>query len=55
MQVRPAIHALEAAGGTRASAANGVDRFYLPLAVMLTLLAGEPLIGTRRKKSTGAK
>jgi Ca-activated chloride channel family protein len=55
MKVRPAIHALEAAGGTRASAANGVDRFYLPLAVMLTLLAGEPLVGTRRKKSTVAK
>lgn len=54
MKVRPAIHALEVAGASRRSRPNGVDRFYLPLAVMLGLLAAEPLIGSRRKNVTTA-
>lgn len=50
LKVGPAIHALEVARA-RHSGTNGVDRFYYPLAVMLALLAAEPLIGTRRKNS----
>jgi Ca-activated chloride channel homolog len=55
MKVRPAVHALEAAGISRRSKPNGVDRFHLPLAVMLVLLAAEPLIGTRRKHFAESK
>ena len=50
MRVRSAIHALDAASSLRASEKRGVDRFYLPLAALLLLLAAEPLLGTRRKK-----
>ena len=49
MEVRPAIHALEAAGAPGQGGAGGEEHFYLPLAAMLALLAAEPLIGTRRK------
>lgn len=55
MKMRPAIHALDAAASARRSAANGVERFYVPLATALALLAVEPLISMRRKKVTGGK
>ena len=54
MQVRSAMHTLDTAGGLKASAKRGVDRFYVPLAVLVLLLALEPLIGTRRKKLSTA-
>jgi Ca-activated chloride channel family protein len=50
MKVRSGIHALDVADGVRQSYKNGVDRFYWPLAIVLVLLAAEPLIGTRRKR-----
>lgn len=50
MRVRPAMHALDVASGSRASAQNGVDRFYWFVAAMLALLVTESLTGTRRKK-----
>jgi len=31
----------------------GIDRYYWPVAVLLALLATEPLIGTRRIKWKG--
>lgn len=49
MQVRSAIHALDAAESAQAASRRGVDRFYFPLAVLVLVLALEPLIGTRRK------
>ena len=49
MKVRSAIHALDTASGLRQSAKNGVDRFHWFVAMMLALLVGESLIGTRRK------
>ena len=52
-KVRSAIHLLDSAGGPRSSARSGVDHFYLPLAVALTLIIAESLTGTRRKKMTG--
>ena len=48
-KVRPAIHLLDSAGGTRRSAQNGVDHFQLPLAVALVLIIAESLTGTRRR------
>ena len=54
-KVRSAIHLLDSAGGTRQSAQNGVDHFYLPLAVALALVIAESLTGTRRKHFTEAK
>jgi Ca-activated chloride channel family protein len=54
-KVRSAIHLLDSAGGTRQSAQNGVDHFYLPLAVALALIIAESLTGTRRKHFPEAK
>ena len=48
-KVGPAIQTLNAAGGLRHARANGVERFYFPIALALALLVGESLIGTRRK------
>jgi Ca-activated chloride channel family protein len=55
MKVRPAVQALDAAAASRQHVQQGVDRFYLPIAVVLVLIAGEPLIGTRRKHFAGSK
>jgi Ca-activated chloride channel family protein len=55
VQVKSAMHALETASAARQSGRHGVDRFYVPLAVVLVLVALEPLIGTRRRKVTGGK
>jgi len=49
MQVRSAMHDLETTGGTTAATKHGVDRYYIPLALMLALVVIEPLISTRRK------
>jgi len=49
LKVGSAIRSLDIANGLRQALKNGVDRFYLPLAVVLVLLIGESLIGTRRK------
>jgi Ca-activated chloride channel family protein len=50
MQVKSAMHSLDTASGTRSSGKRGVDRFYVPLAVVVLLVAVEPLIGTRKRK-----
>ncbi len=50
LQVKSAMHALDAASSARQSAKRGMDRFYVPLAVFVLLLAAEPLIGTRKRK-----
>jgi Ca-activated chloride channel family protein len=50
MKIRPAMHALDIVSGSGQSAQNGVDRFYLPLALALALLVAESLLGTRRKQ-----
>jgi hypothetical protein len=52
-QVKSAMHLLDTAGAARQPGQRGVDRFYVPLAVLLLLVAVEPLIGTRRKKAKG--
>lgn len=49
VQVKAAMHTLETASAARQSGRRGVDRFYVPLAVLLALLTVEPLVGTRRK------
>jgi Ca-activated chloride channel family protein len=48
-KVRLAIHALETASDLRQSAKNGVDRYHWLIAVVLTLMVAESLLGTRRK------
>jgi Ca-activated chloride channel family protein len=50
MRVKAAMHTLDVVANMQESKKQGVDRFYLPLAICLTLLAAEPVIGTRRKK-----
>ena len=50
MQVRSAMHQLDTNGSTSAATKRGVDRFYIPLAIMVLLLVVEPLISTRRSK-----
>ena len=52
-KIGPAIQVLNATGAQRANAA-GVERFYLPLVVALTLVVAESLVGTRRKKFSSA-
>jgi Ca-activated chloride channel family protein len=52
-QVKSAMHTLDTASTERPGGKRGVERFYVPLAVMLMLVAVEPLIGTRRKKAAG--
>lgn len=49
-QVKAAMHTLDLTKSARESGKRGVDRFYVPLAASVFLLALEPLIGTRRKK-----
>ncbi len=49
MQVKSAMHTLDLTTAARQSGKRGVDRFYVPLALVVLLLAAEPLIGTRRK------
>jgi len=50
-KVRSAIHALDSASGLRQSIKNGVDRFHWFIAVMLSLLVAESLLGTRRQNN----
>jgi Ca-activated chloride channel family protein len=52
--IRPAIQALESRDDRRQMARQGVERFYLPLALMLALLVIESLTGTRRKENPAA-
>ena len=54
MRVKSAMHTLDTAGGLKASAKRGVERFYFPLAILVLLVALEPLIGTRRKNFLAA-
>jgi Ca-activated chloride channel family protein len=49
MQVKSAMHTLELATAAQQSGKRGVDRFYVPLELVVLLLAAEPLVGTRRK------
>jgi len=49
-KVQLALESLNASGGTGPARKLGVDRFHLPLAVVLGLLVGESLIGTRRRR-----
>ena len=51
-KVRSAIHAFDTASGLRSSQKNGVDRYHWLIAVLLVLLVGESLLGTRRKNIT---
>lgn len=48
-RVRVAMDTLDYAVGPRGAKRSGVERFHLPVAIALVLLAGEPLIGTRRR------
>jgi Ca-activated chloride channel homolog len=48
-KVQLALESLNAAGGSGPARKLGVDRFHLPVAIVLVLLAGESLIGTRRR------
>ncbi len=49
-KVRAAVETLNRAEGRQRARRRGIDRFYWPVTVALTLLAAEPLIGTRRGK-----
>jgi Ca-activated chloride channel family protein len=49
MRVKTAMHTVDVVANLQETRKQGIDRFYLPLAVGLGLLAIEPLIGTRRK------
>jgi Ca-activated chloride channel homolog len=49
VRVKSAMHSLDVERSLRETKKLGVERFYLPLAVCLALLAAEPLIGTRKK------
>jgi Ca-activated chloride channel homolog len=51
-KVQLALESLNAAGGVGPARKLGVDRFHLPVAVVLALLVGESLIGTRRRLAT---
>jgi Ca-activated chloride channel family protein len=51
MKVRSAMHALDIASGLRQATKNGMDHFYWPLALALTVLVTESLISTRRKQN----
>jgi len=46
-KIRPAIHALDIAGGLSPSGKNGVDRFHWFIGLLLVLLVVESLLGTR--------
>ena len=48
-KVRLALEALDTGSGSAPARKFGVDRFHWPVAAVLTLLAGESLIGTRRR------
>jgi Ca-activated chloride channel family protein len=50
-KVRVAVANLNAAAEAARARKLGVDRFHLPLAAALILLAIEPLLGTRRKEA----
>ncbi len=50
-QVKAAMHTLDAASAARQTGRRGVERFYVPLAVAVLLVAVEPLVGTRRKRT----
>lgn len=52
MKVRFAVHTLDATGGSRGSAENGVDHFHLPIALVLTLIVAESLISTRKRQAS---
>jgi Ca-activated chloride channel homolog len=52
-KVRAAVETLDRAEGRQRARSRGIERFYWPVAVALTLLAAEPLIGTRRKNWKG--
>jgi len=53
MKVRTAVETLDRAPELQRSRNYGIDRYYWPVAVLLALLATEPLIGTRRIKWKG--
>lgn len=50
IKVRSAVETLDRAAELKNARSRGIDRYYWPLAVMLALLVGESLIGTRRGK-----
>jgi Ca-activated chloride channel homolog len=51
-KVQLALDTLSATGGSSPARKLGVDRFQLPVALVLALLIGESLIGTRRRLAT---
>lgn len=53
-RVRSAVESLDRSEELKRVQTRGIDRFYLPLALMLALLAGESLIGTRHGIRGGA-
>ncbi len=50
-RVRQGIESANAAGSSVSSRKRGVDRFHVPLAVVLFLLVAESLVGTRRRNT----
>ena len=53
MNVRTAVETLDRAPELQRLGNYGIDRYYWPVALLLALLAAEPLIGTRRNKWKG--
>ena len=49
-KVRAAVETLDRSAELKRARSRGIDRFYWPVAVLLVLLVGESLIGTRRRK-----
>jgi Ca-activated chloride channel family protein len=54
MKASSAIHALDIANASRQPANHGVDHYHVPIAILLSLLVAESLIGTRRKNLQAA-
>jgi Ca-activated chloride channel homolog len=49
-KVRSAVETLDRSAESKNARSRGIDRFYWPVAAVLALLVGEPLIGTRRRQ-----
>ncbi len=53
VRVRSAVETLDRSAELKRGRSRGIDRYYLPLGLLLAMLAAEPLITTRSGKRTG--
>ncbi|MGA9874713.1 MAG: VWA domain-containing protein, partial [Solirubrobacteraceae bacterium] len=52
-RVQSAVETLDRSAELKRTRSRGIERFYVPVGLMLVLLVAEPLIGTRRGKRGG--